>query len=96
MTKENGPYVEEEDTKLGFEPLLSDLRLEIIARLCESADSKAQVVFDSDMIRHLWMKFNLFQVLVRREERQLELRGDVSLPSLNSKVSLLCRKFNSR
>jgi len=67
MTKENGPYVEEEDIELGFEPLLSDLRLEIIARLCESADSKAQA-------------------LVRREERQLELRGDVSLPSLNSKI----------
>ena len=36
----------EEDSKLGFEHLVSDLRLEIIARLCESVDTKAEVVFD--------------------------------------------------
>ena len=47
-----GENVEEgEDSKLGFELLFSDLRLEIIARLCESVDSKAQVVFDGKMIR---------------------------------------------
>ena len=47
MAEENGPNVEEgEDLKLGFELLLTDLRLEILARLCESVDSKAQVVFD--------------------------------------------------
>ena len=51
----NGPYVEEEDIELGFEHLLSDLRQEIIARLCESADSKAQVVFDGDTCDQTFM-----------------------------------------
>ena len=56
MAGENGPNVEEgEDSKLGFELLLTDLRLEILARLCESVDSKAQVVFDGKMIRQLWI-----------------------------------------
>ena len=55
-----GENVEEgEDSKLSFELLFSDLRLEIIARLCESVDSKAQVVFDGKMIRYFWKKCNL-------------------------------------
>jgi len=53
--------------RLGFEHLVSDLGMEIISRLCEPVDSKAEA-------------------LVRREERQLELRGDLSLPPLTSKI----------
>ena len=34
---------EEEESKLGFEHLVSDLRLEIIARLCESVNAKSEV-----------------------------------------------------
>ena len=78
----------EEDSKLGFEHLVSDLRLEIIGRLCESVDTKAEVVFDSKTIRHVFASNVSPQALVRREERQLELRGDFSLPPLTSKVWL--------
>ena len=57
----------EESRKWSFELLLSDFKLEIMARLCESVETGAQA-------------------LVRREERQLDERGDFSLPSITSKI----------
>ena len=51
MTGGHGLNEEKEGyLRLGFEHLVSDLGMEIISRLCEPVDSKAEVVFDSEMI----------------------------------------------
>ena len=44
----------ENESNFGFEHLLSDLRLEILARLCESVDGKAQVEFDVVIILDIY------------------------------------------
>ena len=51
MTGGHGSDEEKEGySQLGFEHLVSDLGTEIISRLCEPVNTKAEVVFDSEII----------------------------------------------